>query len=158
MSEATEVYEAEDLLNSILNRQPECPSFEFGGSILVLPVERRFADLPSLQRYVDTVLALPWVRAKYRAAEGRVTVREYQGYRKAVYRWNTISIPPLRRGGKWAMREMVVLHEIAHHLAGVPGHGTPFRNAFLDLVDGCVGPEAALLLRVFIHENTARSA
>jgi putative metallohydrolase (TIGR04338 family) len=154
----TAVYAAEDLLRSILDRQPECPSFDFGGSILTLPVERKFADLPSMQSYVDKVLALGWVQGKYSAAQGRVTVRERRGNRMAAYRYNEIAIPPLKIGGQWAMRELVLLHEIAHHLAPRAGHDAPFQEAFLDLVGQIIGEEAALLLRVFIHENLRTGA
>jgi putative metallohydrolase (TIGR04338 family) len=48
------------------------------------------------------------------------------------------------------LRELVILHELAHHLGDdveIP-HGGAFVGRLLDLVDGIVGPEAALLLRV----------
>ena len=51
----------------------------------------------------------------------------------------------------WALRELVVLHELAHHLEpdpyGTPPHGPEYCGRYLDLVDGIVGAEAAFLLR-----------
>jgi putative metallohydrolase (TIGR04338 family) len=156
MTSTSELYAAEQTLRRLLDRQGEFPTIEAAGSVLTLPVEARFGDLPSVQRYVDTVLALPWVRAQYRSAQGKVTVRERRGNKFAHYEHNAIAIPPYRIGGRWAMRELVVLHEIAHHL--VPNsadHGSAFRNAFTDLVEHCIGLEAGLLLRIFIHESSA---
>lgn len=159
MTSTTELYRAEQSLRAILDRQGEFPTIEAAGSVPTLPVEARFGDLPSVQRYVDTVLALPWVRAQYRSAQGYVTVRERRGAKFAHYEHNTIAVPPHRIGGRWAMRELVVLHEIAHHLVPFSHeHGTNFRNTFADLVEGCIGLEAGLLLRIFIYESAMREA
>lgn len=155
MTTTTDLYHAEQELRRVLDRQSEIPAITILGSTLTLPVEARFGDLASVQRYVDTVLGLPWVRAKYRAAEGKVTVRERRGSKFAHYEHNTIAVPPHRRGGRWAMRELVLLHEIAHHLVPFSHeHGSKFRDTFAELVEGCIGPEAAWLLRVFITESS----
>jgi putative metallohydrolase (TIGR04338 family) len=115
-----------------------------------VPDDRKFGDIDAVQRYVDAVLALDRVR---RAAPERaalpVRVRARAGAAKAVYEaaTHTIAVPPHRVGGRWAMRELVVLHEIAHHLAPGTGHGPPFVTTLLQLVEDLVGPEAGFLLR-----------
>jgi putative metallohydrolase (TIGR04338 family) len=115
-----------------------------------VPDDRKFGDIESVQRYVDAVLALDWVR---RAAPERaalpVRVRARAGATKAEYEFatHTIAVPPHHVGGRWAMRELVVLHELAHHLAPDAGHGAAFAAQLLELVDELVGVEAAFLLR-----------
>ena len=61
-----------------------------------------------------------------------------------------MAVPGHRAGSAWALRELVILHELAHHLAPdiEIAHGGSFVDRLLTLVDGVVGPEAALLLRV----------
>jgi putative metallohydrolase (TIGR04338 family) len=56
-------------------------------------------------------------------------------------------VPPHRVGGGWAMRELVVLHELAHHLTPGDQHGSAFVATFVELVAELVGTEAAFLLR-----------
>jgi putative metallohydrolase (TIGR04338 family) len=70
-----------------------------------------------------------------------------------------IAVPTHVAGTAWALRELVVLHEIAHHLTDpdVAAHGPEFVTVLLDLVDGVVGPEAAFLLRVCLTDAGARS-
>ncbi|MEP6560217.1 MAG: TIGR04338 family metallohydrolase, partial [Nakamurella sp.] len=55
-----------------------------------------------------------------------------------------------RAGSGWALRELVILHELSHHLAPEieVAHGGKFVDRMLALVDGVIGPEAAFLLRV----------
>lgn len=125
---------------------------EFFGSLLQVPTERRFADIPSVQRYVDAVLGLIAVVTQWPAAPG-VRVRERAGTGRAHYADDVIALP-LRGhvGERWAARESVVLHELAHHLVahsrpGVAPHGPEFCGDLVRLVEIVLGPEAALLLR-----------
>jgi len=118
-------------------------------------MQKRFADIPSVQRYVDEVLASDSVRTKYPNA-GPVCVRERRGQSKAHYEpsTQTIAIP---MGDRLFGRESTVLHELAHHLSvsdGLPAtstgtrwHGAEFRRAMLFLVSTVLGEPAALLLR-----------
>jgi len=144
------VYEAEQLLARLVDRRDEYPLAAAFGSRVAVPDDRKFGDLESVQRYVDGVLALAWVRrtAPDRAAVP-VRVRARRGAARAEYDFAThvIAVPPHRVGGRWAMRELVVLHELAHHLADEPGHGPAFVGRLLDLIDGMVGAEAGFLLR-----------
>lgn len=138
-------YNAEYTLRDVLER--DTPTFDFFGSSLVLPQERKFGNVENVQTYVDRVLALNWVRATWpRLARIHVNVRERQGQDKAHYSRSEIEIavPVLRN---WALREIVMLHEIAHHLTPTdPGHAPEFCGTFIALVSEVIGPEVGLLL------------
>ncbi|MCW2777221.1 MAG: hypothetical protein JWN17_946, partial [Frankiales bacterium] len=64
----------------------------------------------------------------------------------------TIALPVPVHGEPWALRESVLLHELAHHVGGrtglAAGHRPPFPALVLLLVAAALGPEAALALRV----------
>lgn len=144
------VYAAEDQVSAALERGG---TVDFFGSTLTLPVERRFADLASVQRYVDAVLALPGVSERWPRALA-VRVRERAGAAKATYQrtGQVIAIPLAGPPPRWAAREMVILHELAHHLTysrgdDVAAHGPEFVGDFETLVGIVIGPEVALLLR-----------
>ncbi|TKV56922.1 TIGR04338 family metallohydrolase [Nakamurella flava] len=146
------VYEAEHLVQRIFDRAVDHPVVQVAGSTVVLPPERHFGDLDGVQRYVDAVLRQAWVRARWSRAAVPVSVRSRAGTDGAHYeRAGAVIAVPVHRPGRWALRELVVLHELAHHLAPddpEAGHGPAFTHRFVELVDGTVGPEAALLLRV----------
>ncbi len=149
-AQRTRLYEAEGVLAGMIDRRDDFPVAEAFGSRVTVPDDRKFGDIDSVQRYADAVLALDWVqrRAPVRAAI-RVRVRARAGATKAEYEFatHTIAVPPHRVGGRWAMRELVVLHELAHHLAPDAGHGPEFAGCLLELVEELVGVEAAFLLR-----------
>ena len=146
------VYAAEDQWSALLDRGG---TVDFFGSRLDVPSQRRFADVASVQAYVDAALAVEVVRMSYPTA-GSVVVRERTGQRRAHYEPDSATIAiPLRT--LWGGRESVVLHEVAHHLAcsvGVPSertgrrwHGREFQSAMGVLVTAVLGEAAALLLR-----------
>ena len=57
----------------------------------------------------------------------------------------------------WALRELVVLHEIAHHLSDAdPPHGPEFIATFCDLAETVMGPEVAHVLRVVYAKEGVR--
>lgn len=155
------VYAAESLVRRLYDRadQTNCRTLELHGSTITLPVERRFASVDSMQRYADLALELAWVREAWpaRSAAG-VHVRERHGQTSAHYErvGAVIAVPQYERNRAWAMREFVLLHELAHHLApnrtDAP-HGPAFVDRFATLVDEIVGPEAGLLLRTVMHES-----
>lgn len=138
------VYEAEGLVAQMIDRRLDFPVVEAFGSRVVIPDDRKFGDIASVQRYADAVLSLGWVDNTT-----PVTIRARAGSTKAEYEFETatIAVPPHARGGRWAMRELVILHELAHHLVGKPDHGPAYVAQFLELVDGVIGTEAAFLLR-----------
>ena len=149
----SKVYEAEALVRRIFDRSADFPVIDVAGSHLTLPPERKFASLASVQAYLEAVLDLQWVRARWPRAADPVFVRARAGQSRAHYERfpATIAVPLHEGGTAWALRELVVLHEMAHHLAPeadeVP-HGPEFTGRLVDLLSGIVGEEAAFLLRV----------
>ncbi|HLS75937.1 MAG TPA: TIGR04338 family metallohydrolase [Nocardia sp.] len=158
------VYDAEQLVRGMFDRADEAGhrTVEFHGSLLTLPVERRFASVESVQHYADRVLALNWVRARWDRAAVPVRVRSRAGAAAAHYDPARAELAvPLHTGDTaWALRELVILHELAHHLAPdsgpLPPHGPEFCSRYLELTDGVIGPEAALLLRATLLDCGAR--
>lgn len=128
------------------------------GSTVTLPQERKFASIESIQYYIEQVCALPTIKATYPRSRVVPNVRSRRGDTKATYTSNppTIAIPAGSNHSRWALRETVVLHELAHHLDGKSSHGPGFRQTFLTLITLCIGPEAALVLRVaWAHEGVS---
>lgn len=123
------------------------------GSTLTLPIERKFASLESVQRYVDSVLKLNWVREAWPHAGTTVHVRERSGTGASHYERDTctIAVPLHRHNEAWALRELVLLHELAHHFesddSDGASHGGPFVDRFITLVSEIVGQEAGFVLR-----------
>jgi len=148
----SKVYDAEHLVHRIFDRSADYPVVQVAGSHLTLPVERRFGSIEAVAHYVEQVLALGWVRAAWDRSNSPVLVRERSGAAQAHYQraGSIMAVPGYRAGSGWALRELVILHELAHHLADdiEIAHGGAFVDRLLTLVDGIVGPEAALLLRI----------
>lgn len=146
------LYNAEFMLRDILNSlaKTDVPTFDFYGSSLLIPLERKFGDLDSIQRYIDAVLALDWVRDTWpERTILPVRVRRRAGKKHAHYEplTRTFAIPDHSNSRGWAMREIVILHEMTHHLVvSSPPHGPAFASAFLYLVREVMGPEVGLLL------------
>ena len=65
---------------------------------------------------------------------------------------------PERGAAGWAMRELVVLHEVAHHLAAdsAPAHGPQFVATFCELAATVMGPEVGHVLRVVYSKEGVR--
>lgn len=141
------VYEAEWQLRTLL----ESAQATIAGARLVMPVERRFANLDDIQRYCDKVLALNWVRAGWPQA-GAVTVVRSKTINRAKCGRGVMHVNDSYEG-KWALRESVILHELSHHLEPFDAHGPKFRAAFHHLVTEIVGPEAGFALGVLFAES-----
>lgn len=157
-SQRSRVYEAEAQLARIIDTRLDYPSIQLFGSDIVVPDDRKFGDLESVQRYVDAVLRLNWVAARWPVPAARpVSVRARASAQRAHYEQATatIALPPFEAGGGWALRELVVLHELAHHVtdAAQPMHGPEFVGNMLVLVEGILGPEAEFILRTTYAEN-----
>ncbi len=152
------MYAAEAQVARMLERGRGGPAtVDFFGSTLTLPPERRFADLDSVGRWVDAVLDLAPVRARWPATPG-CRVRARRGDARAHYEPpGQIAVPVDER---WALRELVLCHELAHHLAfhdpavpmDAPGHGREFVDAYVSVVDAVMGGEVALVLRAGLDE------
>lgn len=140
------VYAAEDAWAMRLDAARQgATCAQVAGSSVVLPAEVRFGDLAAAQAYATHHLR-SWDVPP-------VLLRRRRGLTKA--HWEppgTIALPLPERGTPWALRESVLLHELAHHLGchldGGADHGPSFRTRMLELVTSVLGPEAALALRV----------
>lgn len=159
-SNRQKLYDAESIVNDALVRaeQNDTRTFDFYGSTLILPDERKFGDIESVQRYVDCVLKLNWVQEAYKRAQYPVHVRARKDAGQAHYAPFLHEIAmPVHKGShhSWAMREMVVLHEVAHHLddQSEAAHGKSFAKIFQHLVSEIIGPEVGLLLLDAFTQN-----
>ena len=122
-------------------------------STVVLPLEVKFGSLDAVQRYVDGVVATDAFSSRFPvAARTPLCVRLRRGDRHAHYEApGTIALHEPERGTGWSLRELVVLHEVAHHAAAhdLPveaAHGPHYAGAFCTIVTHALGPEAGLLL------------
>ena len=113
------VYRAEQLLRSQLDREPG--------------KERRFEDLAQVRGYLQKLCRQLGVETP------GVTTR--RGDRKATYVRYKQEIRLHLGGNRWALRELVVLHELAHHLTPgeLPSHGPYFCRTFLSLGEQRLG-------------------
>lgn len=144
MTDTTRVYAAEDSLLFMLDHGG---TVQFMGSSLTLPVERRFGDVDGVRRYLAEVRERQWGYPD--VPEPAVRVRK--GHRKAHWADGVIALPDGIGARGWAMREVVVLHEYAHHVTwfttGTTGHGRDFQEVYLQLLEHAVAPEAAFVVR-----------
>ncbi len=156
-----QVYDAENLVHRIFDRSAEFPVVEVAGSRLTLPVERHFATLQSVQSYLDAVLESAPVRRTWSRAAVAVAVRERSGQQQADYqRLTAVIAVPLHSGNRaWALRELVILHELAHHLADSDEepHGPGFAGRLISLISVVIGEEAGFLLRTTMWDNGVRT-
>ena len=79
------------------------------------------------------------------------------GALRKPWRQGVIAVPD-RDTADWAMRELVVLHEMAHHLddGGGPSHGPGFVATFCDLATVVMGAEVGHVLRVVYAKEGVR--
>lgn len=160
-TQRAKVYAAEVFVRTVFERAAERGSgdIDFFGTALTLPPEARFGSLAAVQRYVDDVLALPSVRDRWPDAAA-LTVRARRGATAAHYEklgeTGIIAVPD-HRGVDWALRELVVLHEITHHLCDArPPHGPQFVATFCELAELVMGPELGYVLRVVFAKEGVR--
>ncbi len=170
-AQRSRVYAAEQFVRTLFDRagQHSSRSIDFFGEPITLPPEARFGSVESVQRYVDQVLVMPAVAA-IAPGPGPLSVRARRGVTAAHYERQgeqrgaagsagVIAVPA---GADWAMRELVVLHEIAHHLDGAgcgpdtPAHGPEFVATFCGLAGAVMGPEAGHVLRVVYAKEGVR--
>lgn len=160
-SQRSKVYAAEEFVRTLFDRAAEHGSsvVEFFGTQLTLPPEARFGSVTSVQRYVDEVLALPSVRQRWpdvsplRVRTRRAaTAAHYENHDGA----GVIAVPD-RDTADWALRELVVLHEVAHHLCQAqPPHGPQYVATICTLTELVMGPELGHVLRVVYAKEGAR--
>jgi len=166
-TQRSRVYSAEQFVRTLFDRagQHNSRTVDFFGGSLTLPPEARFASVPSIARYVDEVLALPAVAA-LRPGAGPVRVRARKAATAAHFERATsrdgleaaVIAVPAQLSADWAMRELVVLHELAHHLCDpdAAAHGPEFVATFCALAAAVMGPEAGHVLRVVYAKEGVR--
>jgi putative metallohydrolase (TIGR04338 family) len=127
------------------------------GSSVLLPAERRLGTLAAAEDYCAAVLSLPAVSA-VAGALAPPSLRVRKGVTAA--HWEppgVIALPLPQHGEPWALRETVLLHELAHHVAETTGlasgHRAPFPAVVLLLAGAALGPAAVLALRVAYGEH-----
>jgi putative metallohydrolase (TIGR04338 family) len=160
-SQRARVYAAEEFVRTLFDRaaQHGSAAVEFFGTQLTLPPEGRFGSVASVQRYVDEVLALPSVRQRWPdvsplsvRARRAATAAHYENLDGA----GIIAVPDRDNAG-WALRELVVLHEVAHHLCHAePPHGPEFVGTICELTELVMGPELGHVLRVVYAKEGVR--
>jgi putative metallohydrolase (TIGR04338 family) len=128
-----------------------------GGSALVLPAERRLGSLDAARDYTTRVLAMPEVREVFGLVQPP-QLRTRRGGSAAHWQPpGTIALHVPPHGEPWALRETVLLHELAHHLGETTGrtagHRAPFPAVVLLLARLVLGAEAELVLRVAYGEQ-----
>jgi putative metallohydrolase (TIGR04338 family) len=131
-----------------------------GSSSIVLPLEVRFGSMDAVQRYCDGIRATQdFTRRFPHAAAAPLHARARRGDRHAHYEPpGTIALHEPELGSGWSLRELVVLHEVAHHAAHhdgppEPAHGAAYAGAFLRVVTDTMGPETGLLLTSALAEH-----
>ena len=153
-----EVYAAERMVLGLFDNVGSTRTVQVGGATITLPTEARFGSLDSVRDYIVKVLALPAVRERFPGARNPARVRLRRGATAATYERvdgiGVIAIPE-SADGAWALRELVVLHELAHHLdeSGGPSHGRDFRVGLTELVGLILGPEVSFAYRVIFGES-----
>lgn len=159
-AQRAKVYAAEEFVRTMFDRAAERanPVVDFFGTQLTLPPEARFGSVDSVAAYVDDVLAHPAVRERWPAATP-LRVRSRRGVTAAHYERAgaaaTIAVPDGR--SVWALRELVILHELAHHLSDAdPPHGPEFVAVYTELVGAVMGAEVAHVLRVVYAKEGVR--
>ena len=162
-SQRAKVYAAEEFVRTLFDRAAErgLPTVEFFGTRLTLPPEGRFGSVPAVRRYVDQVLELPSVRQRWPDV-APLRVRPRRAATAAHYEnrdgTGVIAVPD-RDTADWALRELVVLHEVAHHLCQVePAHGPEFVATICELAELVMGPELGHVLRVVYAKEGVRWA
>ena len=152
------VYRAEDAWAAQLDTARRGAALAtVAGSAVLLPAEMRFGSLAAASSYAEAVLSLPAVVA----LGGRLPTPELRPRRgQRAAHWEppgVIALPVPRHGEPWALRETVLLHELAHHIgetAGLTtGHRPPYPALLLALVRVALGEEAAFALRVAYGEE-----
>ena len=129
-------------------------------STIVLPLEVRFGALAAAQRYVDALRSTAAFRRAFpQAAATPLRLRPRRGDSRAHYEPpDTIAVHQPEHGSAWSLRELVVLHETAHHAAHhdlppEPAHGPGYAGAFAWLVTEAMGGEVGLLLSTALAEH-----
>lgn len=156
----SDVYSAETIFGRMLNNcaASSNPLVAIDGVALTLPPEAKFASVEDVGRYIDRLLSWqPLIdtfgppRSVHVRARRSTQPRAHYDPDRAV-----IAIPDEPS----MLRELVVLHELSHHLdrSDGPDHGPGFLNTYLTLLALVMAPEAALALRLLLAHHGVSTA
>lgn len=118
------------------------------GHLGLYPVELLWTTAEQVQGYLDIVLSWPWDR--WRTGPAWPMKAEWDDWPTPHYRSGIIYLPKV---APWCLRELVVLHEVAHHFTQGQVHGPAWVQAFLDLLGTCMAPTVAQLMRDHLNQN-----
>lgn len=156
--DARAVYAAEAAVEQWLDLlTPDSPDVTVHGKTFSPLPDPKFSDPGAFGVYLDKVLA--HLADSEHTFEGRellpVQVRARRGATKAVYEFEaaTVAVPPAEIGGRWALRGLVALHELAHHLHGQPGHDEAWRTTYLRLLEAIGRGDHAELLHLAYRDE-----
>lgn len=124
------------------------PAITLDGIALTMPPETRFTSIKSIQTYVSTVRSLESL-AHYPRASVHVRIGTHEDTSMAFYNGSERLISLPKKPSTWAMRELVVLHELTHHFTIGERHGPRFAASMLEVLREVMGPEVELALRIF---------
>ena len=144
------VYRAEWRFADLLDTTS--PTVTAFGSTIPTPIEIKFSPESGrdiVQRYVHKLCADPAFVDRY--GEQLITVIMDSRLRRRAYALgNTINMPNKR----WAWRESVVLHEVAHVVTPLDyTHGPRFLAEYTWLVSQYMGAEAGWLLSALLQDT-----
>lgn len=146
MSSAKPYYDAEHEVDFMLKNGGTVKAY---GSTFTLPEERKFGDIAGVKAYLAKVCEFLDL-----GTPPDVKPRRGEGAAHYNHGSKTIFIPDHRGSNhSWGMRELVVLHELAHHLTVTGGHGPVWAGWLLYLTEKCIGPEVAFLLMAAFSER-----
>lgn len=114
---------------------------------------KRFESLRECQAFSHKVTDSAYYRRKYHT--GSILCQDGRG-RSSACASNTWEGPVIKLP-RWSRCELVILHEIAHHAAGLPNkHNWKFAAVLLDLTRHFMGKEAAEALKAAYKEGRVK--
>lgn len=136
-------------------------TMEMHNSTIVIPQEIRFGSLAAVEQYIRQIQHTGWYVAQGFNPKP-VSVRRRAGDAYAHYdpARAEIAMHEPTYGTPWSTREIVVLHELAHHVTPhgneYAAHGPEFVGNFLALVREFMGPEVWMLLYDSMLQNNVK--
>lgn len=155
-------YDSEERLREVFDIQYKMGITDHNqfGQTFYLGKERYFSDIDHVQRYVDEVRSKQWFieRERELPADRRfdsISVGDTQYSNRATYYGMgsaRINIP----SNEFGLRQLTVLHELAHYLGPKTSHTDAFRDALLYLIEHELGEYTSRLLAIYYAEEKNR--
>jgi len=127
------------------------------GSTFPLPQERKFGSIESIELFLKRVAMLSSIQDEYPGVKGPKVDPSKKSANGAYPSWSqynpgseTIFIPPHGGGISNQMRELVALHEMAHHVTKVGSHSPKFLKGYHLLIGEVMDPTFAALHKMCV--------